>query len=109
MTTGNNKTPKHLSREAKALWRRIQESYEIEDDAGLLILTTALEAHDRMKQAQAILDTDGLTVTDKFGQVKSHPLIPAERDARAAMLSALKALSLDLEPVKKPGRPAGRR
>lgn len=109
MTTRSIKAPAHLSKAAKTLWLRIQDSYGIDDDAGILILTTALEAHDRMKQAKSILDADGLTVIDKFGQVKSHPLIPAERDARAAMLSALKQLNLDLEPLNdRPGRPAGR-
>jgi len=37
-----------------------------------------------------------MTVTDKFGQVKVHPLCSVERDARAAWLQAIKLLNLDL-------------
>lgn len=103
------KAPKHLSPEAKKWWQRIMETYDISDDGGQWILQTACEAYQRMSECKAILDRDGLTVEDRHGQKKPHPLIPAERDARAAMLSALKQLNLDLEPLNdRSGRPAGR-
>lgn len=82
--------------------------YQIDDQAGLLLLQTALEAFDRMKAAQERINADGEAVTDRFGQIKPHPLLPAERDARAQMLAALKQLNLDLEPLRdRPGRPGG--
>jgi len=103
------KIPKHLSKEGQALWGRLQKEYDIEDEAGYLILTTGMEARDRMQQAAAIIKKEGMQVADRFGQMKAHPLTTVERDSRAAMLSALKALNLDLEPLNdKPGRPAGR-
>lgn len=83
--------------------------YDIGDEAGLLLLQTGLEAFDRMRNCQAAIKRDGQMVRDRFGQMKSHPLLPAERDARSQMLAALKALNLDLEPLhEKPGRPAGK-
>lgn len=104
------KPPKNLSREAKNLWRKIQNEYAISDEAGLLILATALESFDRMRQAQAILTNEGMTTVDRFGQARAHPAATIERDSRAAMLGALKQLNLDLEPLRDgPGRPAGRR
>ena len=103
------KTPKHLSKEGRSLWARLLKEYEIEDEAGLLILQTAMEAGDRMREAAAIIKTEGMQVKDRFDQPKAHPLTTVERDSRAAMLAALKALNLDLEPLNdKPGRPAGR-
>ena len=50
----------------------------------------------------AILEAarDGQTVEDRFGQAKPHPLLAAERDARAQMLAALRALDLELLPGK---------
>jgi len=103
------KAPKHLSKEAKRLWERLLKEYEIEDEAGLLILATGLEAFDRMREAQMIIKTEGMQVTDRFDQKKAHPLTTVERDSRAAMLASLKALNLDLEPLnERPGRPAGR-
>lgn len=103
------KAPATLSREAAAWWRKITEEYEIADEAGKLILQTALEAFDRMRQSQEILKRDGMTVTDRFGQPKAHPMTTTERDARASLLAGIKQLNLDLEPLKDgPGRPAGR-
>lgn len=103
------KAPKHLSKEAKSLWSRLLKEYEIQDEAGLLILQTAMESFDRMRESQAIIKTEGMQVTDRFDQKKAHPLTTVERDSRAAMLAALKALNLDLEPLQdRPGRPAGR-
>lgn len=100
--------PKGLSAEAKRRWRAIQTEYRIADSAGLQVLTTYAEAFDRMRSAQQRIDKDGATYVDRFGQVKAHPLLPVERDARAAMLNALKCLNLDLEPLHdRPGRPGG--
>lgn len=67
-----------------------------------------MEAFDRMRGCQKIIEKDGAKLVDRFDQVKSHPLLAIERDSRAAMLAALKALNLDLEPLRdKPGRPGG--
>lgn len=102
--------PKHLSKEARKWWSQLQVDYQIDDTAGQLILSTAAEAFDRMRGAQATIAEEGAVVRDRFGQPKAHPATVAERDSRAAMLNALKALNLDLEPLKdSPGRPAGRR
>jgi P27 family predicted phage terminase small subunit len=100
---------KGLSPEAKRWRAKLTREYDIVDEAGLLILQTALEAFDRMRQAQQQVAADGVTFTDRFGQIKAHPLLPVERDARAAFLAGLRSLNLDLEPLHDgPGRPAGR-
>jgi P27 family predicted phage terminase small subunit len=102
------RSPKTLSAEARRWWARIVTEYAVDDDAGILILTTAFEAFDRMRQAQERIAADGATVVDRFGQVKPHPLLPTERDARAQFLAALRQLNLDLEPLRDgPGRPPG--
>jgi P27 family predicted phage terminase small subunit len=101
-------TPKNLSSEAKSLWRRLVAEYGIGDEGGFQILRAGLEAFDRMRGAQAQIAKDGITLTDRFGQAKAHPLLPVERDARAQYLAALKAMNLDLEPLHdRPGRPGG--
>jgi len=61
-----------------------------------------------MKEAQETLAKEGLVVTDRHGQQRAHPCTAIERDNRAQMLSALKQLNLDLEPLQpRIGRPAG--
>jgi P27 family predicted phage terminase small subunit len=89
------------------MWQRLAAEYQITDAGGLVILAAACEAHDRMRQAQAILKAEGLTAVDRFGQTKAHPMTLTERDSRAQMLAALKQLNLDLEPLKSIGRPPG--
>jgi P27 family predicted phage terminase small subunit len=102
------KPPKTLSAESRAWWRRLVAEYAIVDDAGFLLLQTALESFDRMRRCQLAIDRDGELVRDRFEQPKPHPLLAAERDSRAQMLAALKAMNLDLEPLRpRPGRPPG--
>jgi P27 family predicted phage terminase small subunit len=100
--------PEHLSTEAKGWWERIVSRWDL-DDAALLILEGALEAFDRMRQAQAVLDEEGVIALDRFGKPKQHPATLVERDAKNALLRGIKALGLDLEPVNPgPGRPLKR-
>lgn len=97
--------PEHLSAEAQRWWAKITGEWELEEPA-LLILESALEAFDRMRQAQAILQEEGIVVTDRFGQPKQHPATLVERDAKATLLRCLKSLNLDIEPLQDgPGRP----
>ena len=103
------KSPQHLSKEAKTLWKRLLSEYAVTDEAGLLLLTTSMEAFDRMRDCQAAIKKEGLQLPDRFGNLKPHPLTGVEKDSRAAMMAALKALNLDLEPLQdRAGRPAGR-
>jgi len=103
------KPPRHLSPSARLLWRGLVEEYALDDVAALAILTAGLEAFDRAAAAKALLDADGPVVTDRWGQKKTHPAASVERDNRAAWMSALKQLNLDVEPLRDgPGRPGGR-
>ena len=106
MPCQKSEAPGHLSDDARLWWKRITAEFDISDDAGRLLLQTALEAFDRMKSCQRQIATDGEVVRDRFDQPKPHPLLSTERDARAQMLAALKQLNLDLEPLRdRPGRP----
>ena len=102
------KPPTALSIAAKRWWIAIQSEFSIDDPGGLLVLTTAAEAFDRMKKAEDIIEREGMTVSDRFGQPKAHPAVIIERDSRGQMLAALRDLHLDLEPLRdRPGRPSG--
>jgi hypothetical protein len=97
-----------LSRESRALERHLVAEYSISDAAGLAILRVAMEALDRMRACQRQIAADGATSRDRFNQVKGHPLLAVERDARAQYLAALKQMSFDVEPLRAgPGRPGG--
>jgi P27 family predicted phage terminase small subunit len=101
------KPPKKLSREAKGWWTKIVGTWEL-DDPALMLLESALEAFDRMREAQGMLAKDGAVIEDRFGQKKAHPATLIERDSKETLLRTMRALNLDIEPLNdKPGRPAG--
>lgn len=101
--------PKGLTPGARRFWRDTQASYAIQDTAGLAVLEVAARALGRMEGAAAVLDREGVVFKDKAGQFKPRPEVIIERDARSGFLAALRALQLDLEPLKPgPGRPGGR-
>jgi hypothetical protein len=74
--------------------------YRIVDKGGLLLITTAMEAFDRLKQAQRTIAEDGAFFDDRYGHKKTHPALDSEHKARAHMLLALKQLNLDIDPQK---------
>ncbi|RLA18790.1 MAG: hypothetical protein DRQ56_06760 [Gammaproteobacteria bacterium] len=100
------KQPEHLSKEAGEWWQKLVAEYDINDDGGRLLLMSAMESFDRLRSCQEAIARDGELVKDRFEQLKPHPLLPAETAARAQMLAALKALNLDVEPLRdRPGNP----
>ena len=98
------KPPGHLKAAGRRLWTDIVTQYRIADGAGLALVATAAEALDRIREAQAAIRKHGALVADRYGGTKQNPACFLERDARAGMLSALRALNLDLEPLRDRGR-----
>jgi hypothetical protein len=94
--------PSHLGEPGRKLWASIVAEYRIDDAGGLALLGTAAEACDRIWRCRETIDRDGELIQTRYGP-KMHPLLPAERDARAALTRALYRLNLDLEPLKSLG------
>lgn len=88
--------PEHLSNDARAFYEKTAQEFGITDCAGLKVLLAAAQAWDRAETARKIIEIEGMTIADRFGQSKNHPLLPIERDSRSAFLTATKALNLDL-------------
>jgi phage terminase small subunit len=86
--------PSSLSPAAASWWRSTVEQYEL-DPHHLRLLSEAAWSWDRCQQARAVVDRDGMTYTDRFGQPKPRPEVAIERDARAAYLRAMRELDLD--------------
>jgi P27 family predicted phage terminase small subunit len=100
--------PASLSRPAAIWWKRLMQEYAIDDQAGLLLLETTVQAWDRMREAQATLKAEGAIIRGAMGVPRAHPAIAIERDSRIAMLHGFKALNLSVEPLRAgPGRPPG--
>ena len=103
--TGKNdilEAPEHLHGEAKSLWDDLIASYDFEvNPASVRLLRTACESFQRAQQCREAIDLEGLTLPDRFGQAKPHPLLAAERDARSQFLQSIRALDLEAESEKR--------
>jgi P27 family predicted phage terminase small subunit len=99
--------PPELDEAGIELWTAVQGEYGIADAGGLAILRTACQAADRAKQAQDAIRQAGIMTLDARGTPKAHPAVEVERQSHAGIRAALKALNLDLEPLRRIGRPAG--
>jgi P27 family predicted phage terminase small subunit len=92
----SRRPPRHLSPSARRLYSQILESYELEPHH-LALLVKSLEAFMRAEQARDEIGAGPLTVESRLGELKVHPLLAVERDARAQFLTGIKALGLDIE------------
>lgn len=101
----DDRLPSDLTPNAHAWGVLILDEFKIDDSPGLLLLGEALRAWDRAREASVAIARDGTIVKDRFGVPKAHPGVAIERDARASMLAAFRALHLDVEPPKAVGRP----
>src|SRR4030042_2440879 len=93
---GFPRAPQSLSRTAKAWWNRLQREYTLDDEAAQFLLEQALTCFDRAKAAREVIEVEGMSVKDRFGQTRPHPLLAAERDAKSGMLQYFKSLFLDI-------------
>jgi P27 family predicted phage terminase small subunit len=105
------KAPAHLSAAAKKWWVALTDIYEFESPDSVMTLECVMECLDRATTARQMVEKEGAVVKDRFGQLKAHPATVIERDAKMAMLRALRALGLDIiQPGSLPiGRPAAGR
>lgn len=93
--------PKHLRPETRRWWRSIVRDWNLESHERAL-LTAAAETWDRIQEARELIDEQGITVVDRFGQAKPHPALSVERLSRLAFARLVKALALDIEPPPAP-------
>ena len=91
------RVPAHLSKPAQALYRAVLSRYILEEHH-VAIFVKSLEAFDRAEAARAVIERDGVLTTSRLGEVKPHPAVSIERDARRAFLAGIKQLGLDVEP-----------
>jgi len=97
---------KNIRPEAKRAARKLISEYNIEDSGGIELIQAFAAAMTTELNCADQIDTEGLTIIDRFSQMKPHPLLPTLRDSRAQKLAALKGLNLDIIPATDtPGRP----
>ena len=86
------------------MFRQLISEFRIDDAGSISLLVVACEAHQRARRARERITKDGEVVKDRFGQLRAHPSVAIERDARDAYLRAMRALRLDVKPAAATGR-----
>lgn len=87
--------PPGLSPEARKLWRLYNTGWLL-DENGQTVLRLALEAHDRMREAQRQIRRQGYRPSAKGAPSPFN----VERDCRRDVSKLLRSLGLSLEPAK---------
>jgi hypothetical protein len=101
-------SPDKLGPHGQALWDRIHREYRIEDAGGVEMLVLACLARDRAAACRETIDRDGEMIKSQHGAHREHPLLRSELAAMAFCVKTLRALGLDVEPLRATaGRPSG--
>ncbi len=102
--------PRHLEAATRKWWKAVTEENELQEHH-LKLLTLAAESWDRVCEARVRIAEDGAYLKDRFSQLKAHPAIAVERDAKTSFARLLRELSLDIEPPAdvRPPRRSGTR
>ena len=91
------KAPQHLTEATRVWWRAVVREYTLEPHH-MRLLQAAGECWDRLQQARALLDRDGIVIEGREGGMRPHPAAAIERDSRIAFARLIRELDLDVDP-----------
>lgn len=87
---------KNVRPEAKKAARKLFEEYKLDDGAGLELIFSFADSMTTELNCLSQIELEGMTIADRFGQVKPHPLLTVLRDARSQKLQALRLMNLPI-------------
>jgi P27 family predicted phage terminase small subunit len=87
--------PAHLADTERQIWSDVVADWR-GTSASFAVLAAGLAAHQRARECREIISVEGLVVTGRDGQAKSHPLCAVERDASATFQRTFKALGIKI-------------
>ncbi len=87
--------PAHLAKPEAGLWLTITAERQFGDAASLAILAEGLAAHQRCRECREAIARDGAALSNRWGELRAHPLLVPENHARASFLAAMRLLHLD--------------
>jgi hypothetical protein len=88
--------PAHLEEPEANLFRAIIRDFKFDDDASIELLTQAMEAKMRARRCRESIDKIGEVWRDDKNNLRPHPLLAAERSARASYAGFMRLLRLDV-------------
>ena len=97
MTRRRGKPPAHLTEQGQSLWRRLHSTYQFDLPASQLLLTSLCDSWDHEQRCREALKDLPLTVTDKHGGTRVHPLLVEARQAREQVTRLARTLRIHIE------------
>jgi len=82
-----------LKGNAKKVFDDLAELYKL-DESSLFLAHIVATSWDHLKQAEAILEDEGLIITGRYGQIKAHPANDVCKSNRTQIMRAMKELNL---------------
>jgi len=92
--------PSHLEKAEKTVWADLVSRFVFDDPGSYELLSSAMDARCRMRRCRQAINKDGETFIDPKGCLRPHPLLAAERSARASYLHAMRMLKIDVKGTK---------
>ncbi len=86
--------PRHLMPNTRQWWTRCAKENNLKEPR-LQLLTLAGEAWDRSTQARTLLEQNGLTYLDRFGQPRPRPEVDIEKNAKLLFEKLMRSLDLE--------------
>ena len=93
MTTTKPKPPNGLATRGRKFWRDVVDEFDL-TDAERHLLHEACRSLDRIDALEALVATEGQTVTGSTGQTVLHPAIAEARQQRLVLGRLVKQLEL---------------
>ena len=90
------KPPAHLRAATKRWFKSVIGDFTLEGHH-VRLLTLACEAWDQAQTAREVLDSDGQTFLDRFGQPKARPEVGILQNARISFARLLRELAIDVD------------
>ena len=105
MTTTKPKPPNGLATRGRKFWRDVVDEFDL-TDAERHLLHEACRSLDRIDALEALVATEGQTVTGSTGQTVLHPAIAEARQQRLVLGRLVKQLDLPDEDEYTPAKPS---
>ncbi len=86
--------PGHLMPRTRQWWTRCAKENNLKEPR-LQLLTLAGEAWDRSTQARTLLEQNGLTYLDRFGQPRPRPEVDIEKNPKLLFEKLMRSLELE--------------
>src|SRR5688572_18121750 len=99
--------PKKLTTRSRDLWRSVLSDFELAP-AELVSLEQALRLLDRADEAAARVAAEGMSVLDRYGGIRAHPLVDVEVRCRRQFVDIAKSLGVRLDETSPRTRAGGK-